>query len=160
MKSDNKEKVLKLSKALYGLRQAPRAWNACLDRRLKAMSFERCPQEHAVYIRRGCRKLLIVGVYVDDLIVTGNCEMEVTKFKKQMNNEFEMSDLGTLSYYLGIEVAQHEDGISLKQSAYARNILIKAGMDGCNPSQYPMELKLELTKDEGGTPVDPTVLAD
>lgn len=109
-----------------------------------------------MYIRRGCGKLLIVGVYVDDLIVTGNCEMEVTKFKKQMNNEFEMSDLGTLSYYLGIEVAQHEDGISLKQSAYARNILIKAGMDGCNPSQYPMEPKLELTKDEGATPVDPT----
>lgn len=69
-----------------------------------------------------------------------------------------MSDLGTLSYYLGIEVAQHEDSISLKQYGYARNFFIKARIDHCNPSQYPMEPKLELIKHEGGTPVDPTAL--
>ncbi|GKD08760.1 zinc finger, CCHC-type containing protein, partial [Tanacetum coccineum] len=68
-----------------------------------------------------------------------------------------MSDMGLLSYYLGIEVTQHEDAITLKQSAYARNVLLKAGMADCNPSQSLMEHKLELTKDEGRVPVNPTL---
>ncbi|GJX91103.1 NADP(+)-dependent 2-alkenal reductase-like protein [Tanacetum coccineum] len=68
-----------------------------------------------------------------------------------------MSDMGLLSYYLGIEVTQHEDGITLKQSAYARNLLLKAGMADCNPSKSPMEHKEELTKDEEGVPVNATL---
>ncbi|GKB66925.1 zinc finger, CCHC-type containing protein [Tanacetum coccineum] len=74
-----------------------------------------------------------------------------------MNKEFEMSDMGLLSYYLGIEVTQHEDAITLKKSAYTRSVLLKAGMAYCNPSQSPMEHKLELTKDEGGVSVNPTL---
>jgi len=65
-------KVLRLCKALYGLRQAPRAWNAKLDESLCALGFERCPSEHAVYRRGTGGSLLIVGVYVDDLIITGH----------------------------------------------------------------------------------------
>lgn len=153
---DQPEKAYKLSKALYGLRQAPRAWNSCLDKCLMGLGFAKCSQEHAVYTRNKDGKLLIVGVYVDDLIVTGNCDAKINVFKKQMNKEFEMSDLGKLAYYFGIEVVQHEGGIMLKQAAYARNLLEKAGMADCNPSKYPMEPKLELRKDEQGDPVNPT----
>ncbi|KAI3510533.1 hypothetical protein L1887_17599 [Cichorium endivia] len=156
MNHDEPRKVYKLSKALYGLRQAPRAWNSRLDKCLKNLGFQRCPQEYAVYTKKKNDKLLIVGVYVDDLIVTGNCSDEVRFFKEQMKQEFEMSDLGSLSYYLGIEVSQREDGITLKQTAYAKNILEKAGMAECNSCKYPMEPKLELTKDEEGDPVNPT----
>ena len=92
--------------------------------------------------------MLIVGVYVDDLIVTGGNEDEVNTFKKQMNREFEMSDLGLLSYYLGIEVTQEKNGISLKQIGYAKSLLKKTGMEECNGAEVPMEHKLELTKDE------------
>lgn len=99
----------------------------------------------------------MVGVYVDDLIVTGNCSNEVKLFKEQMQQEFEMSDLRSLSNYLGIEVGQQKDGITLKQIAYAKNILEKAGMVKCNSCKYPMEPKLELTKDEEGDLVNPTV---
>lgn len=63
-------KVLKLHKALYGLKQAPRAWNAKLDRTLVALDFQKCPTEHAMYKRRGNGSNLLVGVYVDDLIIT------------------------------------------------------------------------------------------
>ncbi|KAJ9560140.1 hypothetical protein OSB04_005300 [Centaurea solstitialis] len=156
VKANHPEQVYKLSKALYGLRQAPRAWNSRLDKCLKGLKFERCGLEHAVYTRKEGGNLLIVGVYVDDLVVTGNCDEDVKYFKEQMSREFEMSDLGLLSYYLGIEVSQHEDGISLKQTAYAKNVLLKAGMEDCNPSQFPMEHKEELTKDEEGVLVDPT----
>lgn len=66
---------------------------------------------------------MIVGVYVDDLIVTGENPARVEAFKKQMMGEFEMSDLGLLSYYLGIEVGQGVNGITLKQTAYAKKVL-------------------------------------
>ncbi|GJT07136.1 ribonuclease H-like domain, reverse transcriptase, RNA-dependent DNA polymerase [Tanacetum coccineum] len=118
VKANHPEKVYKLSKALYGLRQAPRAWNSKLDKFLKGLNFTRCGLKYGVYTRKQNGNVLIVGVYVDDLIVIGNCDGDVKYFKKQMNKEFEMSDMGLLSYYLGIEVTQHEDGITLKHSRF------------------------------------------
>lgn len=149
-------KVYKLSKALYGLRQAPRAWNIRLDKSLKSIGFERCSHDQAVYTRnkKGC--LLIVGVYVDDLIVTGSSEREISEFKEQMMKEFEMSDLGLLAYYLGIEVSQKKEGVLLKQTTYAKRILEEFGMNECNPTACPMDPKLKLEKDEDGEPIDPT----
>ncbi|GKD97779.1 zinc finger, CCHC-type containing protein [Tanacetum coccineum] len=149
-------KVYKLSKALYGLKQAPRAWNACLDKYLKSLGFTRCAQEYSVYTKKEGENILIIGVYVDDLLVTGNCHKSIQDFKKDMKAKFEMSDLGPLTYYLGIEVSQKETGITLKQEAYARSILSKTRMIDCNPTKSPMEHKLKLTKDGEGELVNPT----
>ncbi|XP_066311173.1 uncharacterized mitochondrial protein AtMg00810-like [Miscanthus floridulus] len=92
----------------------------------------------------GC---LIVGVYVDDLIITGGDVGAVNSFKAQMMSTFCMSNLGLLSYYLGLEVTQGAAGITLRQSAYAAKILEKAGLAECNASATPMEPKLKLFKD-------------
>lgn len=148
--------VYKLLKALYGLRQAPRAWYSKLNSFLVEIGFERCPYEHGVYTKRENGEVLIIAVYVDDLLVTGSNITVIEKFKKQMNSRFEMSDLGKLTYYLGIEVQQKEGYIELKQAGYARKILEKTGMSGCNPTKYPMDPKEQLTKDEGGKAVDAT----
>jgi hypothetical protein len=94
--------VLRLKKALYGLRQAPRAWNARLDKELLKLGFVRNPLEHAVYRRSQGTELLLVGVYVDDLIITGSSKKIIDAFKEEMMRSFRMSDLGLLSYYLGI----------------------------------------------------------
>ncbi|GJU21073.1 zinc finger, CCHC-type containing protein [Tanacetum coccineum] len=102
----NSGKVYKLTKALYGLRQAPRAWNVKLDQTLKSLDFKKCNLEQAVYTKRSKTSTLIVGVYVDDLIITGTPRKEIDLFKSQMKDKFEMSDLGLLAYYLGIEVTQ------------------------------------------------------
>ncbi|GKB16092.1 zinc finger, CCHC-type containing protein [Tanacetum coccineum] len=154
-KEGESNKVYKLSKALYGLKQAPRAWNACLDQYLKSLGFVRCAHEYSVYTKKEKGDILIVGVYVDDLLVTGSCHKSVQNFKRDMNTKFEMSDLGLLTYYLGIEVSQHENGITLKQEAYAKNLLIKTRMLDCNPTKSPMEHKLKLLKEEGEL-VNPT----
>lgn len=140
------EKVLRLSKALYGLRQAPRAWNAKLDQTLRALGFDNSDIEPAVYARGQGSTRLLVGVYVDDLIVTGNDNGEIAHFKLEMQSQFKMSDLGLLSFYLGIEVNQRSDGICLSQTAYARKVLDKAGLAGCNPCHTPMEARLKLSK--------------
>ena len=71
-----------------------------------ALGFEQCPSEHAVYRRGSGTSLLIVGVYVDDLVITGADTAEIISFKQQMIGMFRMSDLGMLSYYLGIEVSK------------------------------------------------------
>ena len=81
--SGEEHKVLRLHKALYGLRQAPRAWNAKLDASLTSLGFERSPLEHAVYRRNSSKATLIVGVYVDDLIITGTSGNDIAAFKEQ-----------------------------------------------------------------------------
>jgi hypothetical protein len=123
IKEGEEHKVLKLHKALYGLRQAPRAWNIKLDCTLKSLGFEKSPLEHAMYKRGHGRDHLLVGIYVEDLLITGADEKEIAKFKQQMKELFKMSDLGLLSYYLGIEVHQKPGEITLCQEAYAKKIL-------------------------------------
>jgi hypothetical protein len=98
---------------------------------------------------------LIVGVYVDDLIISGNSIKLIDKFKKEMTEVFKMSDLGLLTYYLGIEVKQTSDGIFLSQGSYAKKILEKGGLLGCSPYLVPMQPKLKL-KESSMKKVDPT----
>jgi len=148
--------VLKLSKALYGLRQAPRAWNVRLDRSLKKLKFRRCASEQTVYTRGVGKSAIILGVYVDDLIVTGEDPAEIKEFKEQMTKEFEMSDLGLLSYYLGIEVGQYRDFTTVKQTGYAKKVLDQFGMGQCNATKFPMDPRTKLHNDKGGHPVNAT----
>jgi hypothetical protein len=117
--------VLCLHKALHGLCQAPRAWNAKLDATMVSLGFQKCSSEHDMYTRSREGGLLIVGVYVDDLIITGN-DM-IIAFKLEMKERFQMSDLGLLYYYLRIEVNQGPDCIFLCQSAYVNNCSSAAG---------------------------------
>jgi hypothetical protein len=149
-------KVLRLRKALYGLRQAPRAWNTKLDTSLGTLGFTKCATEHALYTKASARGHLIVGVYVDDLIITGAAQRDIDDFKRQMTVLFRMSDLGLLTYYLGIEVQQGRGANTLRQSDYARKLLERGGMSGCKPCPTPMEEKLKLSKASSAPRVDAT----
>jgi hypothetical protein len=92
------QKVYKLHKALYGLRQAPRAWNSKLDTVLHEVGFSKCKTEYRLYIQVKNKKRLAVGVYVDDLIIMGKFDQELNLFKNEIKKVFWMSDLGALSY--------------------------------------------------------------
>jgi hypothetical protein len=97
-------RVLKLKKALYGLHQAPRAWNVKLDGTLLSLGFQRTPLKHIIYVWRNGNVQLVVGVYVDDLIITGSDRDNNRSFKEEMAAALKMSYLSLLHYYLGIEV--------------------------------------------------------
>ncbi|KAL8157837.1 hypothetical protein AgCh_002521 [Apium graveolens] len=88
---------------------------------------------------------------------SGTSVATIVKFKQQMRKQFAMSDLGKLSYYLGIEVKQEGSCIKSKQSTYAKRLLEKADLADCNSSKFSMEMKTQLDKDEKGKPVDPTM---
>ncbi|KAG7553295.1 hypothetical protein ISN45_Aa06g038290 [Arabidopsis thaliana x Arabidopsis arenosa] len=149
-------KVLRLKKALYGLKQAPRAWNTRIDKYFKEKDFIKCPYEHALYIKIQKDDILIACLYVDDLIFTGNNPSMFEEFKKEMTKEFEMTDIGLMSYYLGIEVKQEDNGIFITQEGYAKEVLKRFKMDDSNPVTTPMECGIKLSKKEEGEGVDPT----
>ncbi|GLT50492.1 hypothetical protein SLA2020_239750 [Shorea laevis] len=112
VKSGSEHKVYRLKKALYGLKQAPRAWYSRIDAYFLKEGFQKCPYEHTLYIKFGDGgKLIIVCLYVDDLIYTGNDLGMLEKFKQSMKLEFDMTDLGLLHYFLGLEVIQSDYGI-------------------------------------------------
>lgn len=150
-------KVLRLKKALYGLKQAPRAWNSRINKYFQQNGFAKCPHEHALYTKvNESGDLMLVCLYVDDLIFTGSNPVMFEEFKKAMTREFEMTDIGLMSYYLGIEVKQTKDGIFISQENYAKDVLKKFKMSDCKPMNTPVECNIKLSKNDEGYLVDPT----
>lgn len=112
VKKGYEHKVYKLKKALYGLKQAPRAWYSRIEAYFLKEGFEKCDYEHTLFIKTGKEgKLLILSLYVDDLIFTGNDELMVSEFKSSMKHEFDMTDLGKMRYFLGLEILQNSRGV-------------------------------------------------
>ncbi|GJW67012.1 uncharacterized mitochondrial protein-like protein [Tanacetum coccineum] len=114
------------------------------------MGFRQCVLKKAVYRKVPSGEFIIVAVNVDDIFVTGTSLNLINEFKMRMASQFEMSDLGELTYCLGIEVSQRKDCMEIKQEIYAMKILKEAGMKDCNPVLCLMEpgLKLSKAKDE------------
>ena len=106
IKEGKEDYVLKLKKALYGLKQAPRACNCKLDNTLKSMDFIKCVNDQAVYTSSSKEHRLLLGFYVDDLIITGSNTGEIEVFKSSMKTKFDIADFGFLNSFLGIEVIQ------------------------------------------------------
>lgn len=149
-------KVYKLKKALYGLKQAPRAWYSKIEAYFCQQKFEKCSHEHTLFVKHTKGKILIVSLYVDDLIFTGNCEELFEDFKCSMKKNFAMSDLGKMRYFLGVEVTQNAKGIFIHQQKYANEILSKFGMEDCNFVCNPIVPGIKLSKDETGKCIDAT----
>ena len=121
IQSGKEEKVYKLTKALYGLQHAPRAWNKRIDSFVHAIGFKKCASDHGLYVKTNdYGDWLILCLYVDDEIFTGSNLKMIGDFKHIMMKEFDMTDLGLMSYFLGIEVIQGDNGIFIHQ----RNLLL------------------------------------
>ena len=153
----NEQKVYKLKKALYGLKQAPHAWYSRIEAYFMTEVFEKCDYEHTLFIKTNKEgKVLIVSLYVDDLIFVGNDELMFVEFKHSIKHEFDMTDLGKMRYFLGLEVLQKSDGIFISKKKYALKVLNRFGMDKSNSVFNPIVPGCKLVKDEGGVKVDKT----
>ncbi|KAG8493234.1 hypothetical protein CXB51_010575 [Gossypium anomalum] len=142
--------VYRLTKALYGLKQAPRAWYARIDSYLLSLKFERSASEPTLYVKRNKTETqLVVSLYVDDLLVTGGDEVDLAEFKIKMQQMFEMTDLGLMTYFLGMEVNQTQAGIFLKQESFALKVLTKFSMLNCKPTPTPVVARVKLSSHEG-----------
>ncbi|EOY05825.1 Uncharacterized protein TCM_020726 [Theobroma cacao] len=113
---DEPDKVYKLHKALYGLKQAPQSWYKLIDAYLISKGFTKSKNEATLYtLKSKSQSPLFVSLYVDDLIIIGGDDITLQLFKKQMQSEFEMSDLGLMSFFLGLEIKQSTLGLLLSQ---------------------------------------------
>eukprot|EP00253_Pinus_taeda_P025522 PITA_25522 len=149
--------VCRLKKALYGLKQAPRAWYYRLDKYLHQQGFSKGSADSNLYIKVENDKLLILVVYVDDIIFGSNEEEMSQNFALIMQKEFEMSLLGELTYFLGLQIQQKEGGIFLSQTKYLKQILKKYGMEDAKPVCTPMVTGCSLSaNDESAAVHQPT----
>ena len=150
--------MYRLRKALYGLKQTPRAWYNRIEAYFLKMGFHKCPYEPTLFVKSTIDgNFLMVCLYVDDLIYTDNDRTMYEDFKKSMMAEFEMSNLGMLHYFLGLEVMQSNEGIFLSQKKYAHEILHKFQMEDCNSVRTPTDVGMKLDKDPQGRKVDSTL---
>ena len=143
-----------MKKALYGLKQAPRAWYARLDKYLQQQGFRRGSADNNLYIKEDQNNLIIIEVYVDDIIFGSDDDGLSQKFAKDMQSEFEMSLLGELNFFLGLQISQLEDGIFISQIKYIKEMLKKFGMEDCRPVSTPMVTGCKLSKDDESKEAD------
>jgi hypothetical protein len=156
-KKGSEHLVYKLHKALYGLKQAPRAWFSRIEAHFIGEGFRRCDSEQTLFTKRSKEgEIIIVSVYVDDLIFTGNDEVMMSEFKSSMLREFDMSDLGKMRLFHGIEVLQNSDGIYICQKKYALEVLTRFGMMESNSVGSPIVPGSKINRDGNGDFVDET----
>ena len=148
--------LYRLKKALYGLKQALRAWYSRLDQYLSKNGFRRGGVDINLYIYGTCDDVVIVLVYVDDILFGSNDDALSQGSSKLMQSEFEMSMLGELSYFIGLQTSQLENGIFLSQTKYAKEMLNKFYMEDCKPTETPMIKGCKLTKNDDSPNVDQT----
>ncbi|KAG9457652.1 hypothetical protein H6P81_002160 [Aristolochia fimbriata] len=149
--------VFHLTKALYGLKQAPRAWYDRLTTFLCSKGFVRGSVYKTLFIKKDGTVLTIAQVYVDD-IVFGSTDISTQKqFVRLMQEEFEMSLVGELSYFLGFQIKQKNEGIFVSQEKYARNLAKKFGLEDAKEMKTPMSTTDRIGKDTDGISADPTV---
>jgi hypothetical protein len=141
--------VCRLKKVLYGLKQAPRAWSNKIGQYLVTNGFQTSNVDFSLYVKKTNHGIVVIVIYVDDLIITGDSNVDISNLKKLLKQEFEMKDLGELRYFLGIEVIQSPKGIWLLQRQYALNKLFEYGMTRCKPISIPLEQNVKLSADEG-----------
>jgi len=148
--------VFKLKKALYGLKQAPRAWYDRLSKFLLQNGFSIGKVDTTLFTKTKGVDLIIVQIYVDDIIFGSTNVSLCEEFSKCMHSEFEMSMMGELNYFLGLQIKQTKEGIFINQAKYVKDLLKKFDFEGMKPLSTPMSSSIKIDKDENGKAVDIT----
>ncbi|GJX84901.1 putative ribonuclease H-like domain-containing protein [Tanacetum coccineum] len=148
------KKVYKVVKALYGLHQAPRAWYATLSTFLLKSGYRRGTIDKTLFIKKDKNDIMLVQVYVDDIIFGSTKRSWCDEFEALMKSRFQMSSMGELTFFLGLQVKQKEDGIFISQDKYVAEILKKFDFANVKTASTPIETQKPLTKDEEAADVD------
>jgi hypothetical protein len=143
-------RVYKLRKALYGLKQMPRAWYGRLRGFLFERAFEMGKVDQTLFLLRQGRDILIVQVYVDDIVFGGSSNSLVARLADDMSKEFEMSMMGELQFFLGLQIKQSKEGTFVHQAKYTKNIVRKFKMEDSKAMTTPMSTTTALDADEEG----------
>lgn len=152
---EDKNSVCFLKKSLYGLKQAQRCWFVKLKGALTTYGFKESHGDYSVFFLRQGTCEIYIFVYIDDLIIGGNDTNGIASFKTYLSKCFHMKDLGSLKYFLGIEVARNREGIFLCQRKYTLDIISEVGCLGSKPITSLMEQQQRLALSNGPLLDDP-----
>ncbi|GJT64164.1 retrovirus-related pol polyprotein from transposon TNT 1-94 [Tanacetum coccineum] len=153
---DHPDKVYRLRKALYGLKQAPRAWYDELSKFLISKGFTKGIIDPTLFTIKYGEDILLVQIYVDDIIFGSTNPKFSKRFEKLMHGRFEMSLMGEMKFFLGLQIHQSPRGIFINQAKYTLEILKKHGMEKGQSIGTPMATKPKLDADLSGEPIDQT----
>lgn len=153
VKEGEGDKVSVLKIALYGLKQASKAWYSRINVHLLSLGFKRSLSEPTLYVKYNENDTLVIPLYVDDLLVTGNNADQIREFKQQMMKGFQMTDLGLMAYFLGMKITQDQGDVFICQMKYAREIRKKFHMEDCKGMSTPMILRENMSKEDGSEKV-------
>ena len=149
VQSGKEELVCKLKKSIYGLKQSPRCWNEKFCEHMRALGFKESGADPCIFIRENEKKKLeIIAVYVDDLILIAETLEEIQHMKDCLSETFKMKDMGELRYCLGVNFELDENGIKLSQKQYLLRLLEKYGLSEANTVSTPMDPNVKLVKDD------------
>ena len=138
--------VCKLNRSLYGLKQSAKCWNEELDSHLKSLGFKQSISDQCIYIKSDGNDILVVAVYVDDIIVGGQCKKHIDEIKYKLSLKFSIKDMGELHHFLGVKIIQSEDGIWIGQPSFIEDLLMKFDMKDCKPVDTPADPSIKLKK--------------
>ncbi|XP_052114160.1 uncharacterized mitochondrial protein AtMg00810-like [Arachis duranensis] len=150
-------KVCLLRKALYGLKQAPLEWFDKFNTTICSLGFTSSPHENVLFIHKSERGVVLLLLYVDDMIITGNNVDGISDLKASLHRTFEMKDLGSLNYFLSLEVISTDDSIYLSQAKYASDLLARAGITDSRTESTPLEANVRFTPMDGTILDNPTL---
>uniref|UniRef100_A0A803PSX6 Reverse transcriptase Ty1/copia-type domain-containing protein n=1 Tax=Cannabis sativa TaxID=3483 RepID=A0A803PSX6_CANSA len=148
--------VCKLNKSIYGLKKASRQWFSKLSQTLIPDGFIQSLSDNSLFIKKTNNIFLAILIYVDDIVVASNNDNVISHFKTYLHDKFKLKDLGTIRFFLGLEVGRTKKGISVSQRPFTLQLLQDTGYIGAKPVSTPMETNLKLSKDKGNLLPDPT----
>nr|GEX10592.1 putative ribonuclease H-like domain-containing protein [Tanacetum cinerariifolium] len=151
---DHPDKVYRVVKALYGLHQAPRAWYETLATYLLENGFHRGTIDQTLFIKKQKGDILLVQIYVDDIIFGATNKDLCKSFEKLMKDKFQMSSIGELTFFLGLQVKKKKDGIFISQDKYVAELLRKFRLAEGKSASTLIDTKKPLQKDPDGEDVD------
>jgi transposase InsO family protein len=149
--AERRTHVCQLLKTIYGLKQAGRRWYETLCRGLEEIGFVRCQTDPAVFSLRSGTNLAVLAIHVDDSTFTATSRLFLDKTKSKIAKKFKITDLGPISWLLGVSIRRNEieRTISLSQTAYIDSILRRFNFTDCKALAMPMDPNSQLTKDQG-----------
>jgi len=143
-----------LKKALYGLKQAPRAWYERLSKFLLEKDFSRGKVDTTLFIKKKLNDILLVQIYVDDIIFGSTNDFLSKELSQDTQSEFEMSMMGELNFFLGLQIKQTKNGIFFSKSNFCIDLIHRFGMENVKHMATPISTACYLDKDDIGQSID------
>ncbi|XP_061349772.1 uncharacterized mitochondrial protein AtMg00810-like [Gastrolobium bilobum] len=146
---EKSNQVCRLTKSLYGLKQASRQWNSKLTSALCFLGYTQSSVDHSLFTLHQGNSFTALLVYVDDIVLAGNTMEEIKRVKSFLDQKFRIKDLGALRFFLGLEISRSKKGIILNQRKYALELLSDSGMLAAKPASTPLDPAIKLSCSSG-----------